>query len=253
MPGSPAPLAQTNLQLYAQLRAAGWPAEEVEAVGRGYALAADLLSGWYRASGKPFVDHFVGTASVTAAAGCSPVVVRAALLHNAYGSVLRLGGRSRVTRRRRREVREAIGPEAEALVFAYHWMPWDDAALADLLGRVEDLDERTRDVLAIRVANEVDDRADLGLLHSHQEPQAAGPIVELAERLGEPALAEALRRVVADEEGAGAVEPALRQPERVAVFHAPRSHRRRLALVLRDDLRWARRQGRRVAGRLRRA
>jgi hypothetical protein len=252
MSGLAEPVAQTNLQLYAQLRRSGWPAVEIEAVGRAYALATDLLAGWYRASGKPFVDHFVGTASVTVAAGCSPTVVRAALLHNAYGAIVRPDGASRIRRRQRREVRDVIGVEAEALVYAYRWMPWDDATVADLLRRAGDLDARARDVLLIRLANEVDDRIDLGLLHDQQERLDTGPIIELAERLDEPLLADALRRVVAEEEAAGSVEPGLRNTERIAIFRAPRSHRPRLGVALRAEGRWFRRQARRVSGRLKR-
>ena len=76
--------AQTNLQLHAQLLDLGCSIEDREYLAAGYRLAADLFSGQYRGSGKPFVAHLVGTASILAATKASATVVAAGLLHAAY-------------------------------------------------------------------------------------------------------------------------------------------------------------------------
>src|SRR5205085_1702384 len=116
---SVADVAQTNLQLYNQLIARSWNIDDVARVRPAYELAARLFSGRYRCSGKPFVDHLVGTASVVADSGGRVELVLAALLHAAYehGDF----GRGRRARgdERRTAVRRVVGDEAEALVFAY--------------------------------------------------------------------------------------------------------------------------------------
>ena len=58
--------AQTNIQLYNQLAELGYTAEDVRRVHRGYGLAMQLFTGSYRGSGRPFLSHLVGTASVLA-------------------------------------------------------------------------------------------------------------------------------------------------------------------------------------------
>ena len=202
------PVAQTNLQLDAQLRRLGWPPDEIAAVARGYLLAARLLAGWYRASDKPFVDHFVGTASVVAAAGERPAMVQAAVLHNAYGSVLGAAG----DERRRPEVREAIGAEAEELVWDYASFAWDALVIEDLIARAGDLTDRERDLVVLRLANEVDDRVDLGLVHRNLAGFDPASLIALAEAIDAPGLAAALRRVVAEEAEAGSTVPRVGTP-----------------------------------------
>jgi hypothetical protein len=191
------------------------------------------------------VDHFVGTASVVAATGGRPAVVRAALLHNAY----RQAG---VNAKLRDEVRQVIGAEAEGLVFAHQTFPWDAAAVRGLLGRVDEVRGQERDLVVIRIANEVDDLADLGRLHSGQVRLDLGPVVELAEGLGESHLAAALTSAVAAEDQAVEVEPGLVSPGDRPVLVPSRSHRPRLRLALRSGRVRLRRLGRRAAGRLRR-
>jgi hypothetical protein len=228
-------IAQTNLELAAQLQRAGWSAEDRAGVERAYGLAAELVSGWYRPSGKPFVDHFVGTAGVVAAAGGRPVLVRAALLHNVAGSVF---GHQRLADRR--ELEAAIGAEATDLVLAYPSMPWDADAVAAHIGRADRLAGRERDLVVLRLANEVDDRLDGGRPGT---PVDGEVLVELATRLGEPVLADLLARAPAAPRASTADGPR---------FVPPRGYRRGPALAARDAVPWVRRQGRRIAHRLRR-
>ena len=57
-------VAQTNIQLYNQLRREGRPREELVLTRQAYELAASLYSGYYQGDGKPFVTHGVGVASM---------------------------------------------------------------------------------------------------------------------------------------------------------------------------------------------
>jgi hypothetical protein len=240
-------VAGNNVQLYAQLRRAGWPTAEIEAIGGGYRFGMELVSGQYRANGKPFIDHFVGTASLVATVGGRPALVRAALLHNVYAHGLWRDGRPRATPRRRREVRVAIGSEAEALVFAYQTFLWWEDDIDRLLDRADGLTDRERDLTLLRLVNEVEDRHDLGLLLSRGHRRPLAPVIELARRVDQPVLADWLSWV-RDEEDAAVVEAGLRHDAHGVEVIPPRSHRRRVPAAVYSGYR----RIRGVAGRARR-
>jgi (p)ppGpp synthase/HD superfamily hydrolase len=75
------PYAQTNIQLYRQLDAEGYAAADVETVARAHEVALRLFPGIYRGSGKPFIAHLVGTASVLVSLRARNPVVITGLLH----------------------------------------------------------------------------------------------------------------------------------------------------------------------------
>jgi hypothetical protein len=162
--------AQTNLQLYRQLADQGVAPSDLAAVRRAYDLSASLFAGLYRASGKPFVAHLVGTASVLAAQRVPLPLVTAALLHAAYVQGDFGDGPPGRTRRRAERLVEAVGGEAERLVSRYATLPWkagDLSAFRELPASLGPLD---RDVLTIRLANEVEELVDNGiLLHGDAE------------------------------------------------------------------------------------
>jgi len=247
-PAFPPPVAGTVLSLLTQLRTAGWAAAEVEAVGQGYRLAHELVSGQERANGLPLIDHFVATASVVATAGERPALVRAALAHNAYQLGRWRNGRPGATARRRREVRAALGDEAEALVLAYGRFAWWEDDIDRLWSRSGALSERERDLVLLRLANEVADRSDLGLLLSHQHRRPLEPMIDLAGAIDQPVLARWLGHL-GEQEASATVEPGLRRLGNGVEVLAPRSHRRRVAPALYDRYRALRR----TAGRARRA
>src|SRR4051812_50130353 len=76
--------AQTNLQLYAQLRRAGAAEQDLALVRAGYDLAMHLCPASFRGSGKPLLAHLVGTASILAAMDQSARVVTAGGLHAGF-------------------------------------------------------------------------------------------------------------------------------------------------------------------------
>ena len=160
------PLAQTNVQLFNQLIDAGYAAQDVAAIRDAYVLAARLFSSLYRASGKTFVAHAVGTASALAEARAPAAVVVAGLLHAAYthGDFGTL--RRRIDARKRGRLSATIGARAESLVHAYATQPWDEAVVRDALER-PGLDPR-RDVLLMRLANELDDADERAGLYTAQ-------------------------------------------------------------------------------------
>ena len=174
--------AQTNLQLYNQLTSLGWDEPALVLVRDAYGLASQLFSGQVRPTGKTFISHLVGTASVLASVGEHPTVVAAGLLHAAYAEGEFGDGSRGFSPHKRRTLVEAAGTYVECLVAVYTHLPWHPSLLA---GLAANLDAEPREVVLIRLANEVDDWADGGLryyeairpgallarsTHSHRRP-----------------------------------------------------------------------------------
>ncbi|MBN9415211.1 hypothetical protein ABS71_02420 [bacterium SCN 62-11] len=178
-------VAQTNLQLYAQL-----PPSQLPAVAAAYELATQLFSGQFRASGKPFLAHLVGTASILAQLGRSLEEITTGLLHAAYDN----GDFGANSGSKREEVRGVIGELAESYLETYSSLPWDPDRYPASDSPLE------RAALVVRVANELEDLLDGSL--AWVGPQRAAkmqariePTARLADRLELPELARALRQI----------------------------------------------------------
>ena len=152
-------IAQTNLQLYRQLAGKGATVSELVEIRQAYELAVSLFGGTFRASGKPFVAHLVGTASVLARERTPITVVTAGLLHAAYVQGDFGDGPPGRTRRRSRRLILSIGAESERLVARYATFPWSAEAPPDP-GLVPSLDAIDRGVVLMRLANEIEEFAD---------------------------------------------------------------------------------------------
>ena len=185
-------IARTNIALYKQLHAAGWDAVHLTEVRDSYEFATKLFVGHCRASGKPFLTHLVGTASILAALGADPVTVKAGLLHAAYDQ-----GDFGITRWRNRRVRvrRAIGDSAEAIVWRYQEVGWSETTIARMRDGLDTLRTIDRTVLLMRLANELDDNLDLEMRYCHsakdQDREHRGTMVAMAHALHQPALAHA--------------------------------------------------------------
>lgn len=165
--------AQTNLALYRQLLDRGYAPEDLAPVQRAYFFSARAVSARLRGSGKPFVCHLVGTASILAELDQSLEVIQAALLHAMYiksqadfGRADRTRKGKKSIRRRRRILVREFGREVEGLVYAYHRFKWryhksrideDTIAAGGLYGR---------EAVLLRLANELEDFLD-GAVHLH--------------------------------------------------------------------------------------
>lgn len=186
--------AQTNLALYRRLHDLGYAPADLLEIRRAYELATELFAGRFRACGRPFVTHLVGTASILAAIGMSRAVVAAGLLHAAYEQ-----GDFGFTRwrHRRDRVRALVGAEVEDLVHGYDALEWNAETIARTSAALGSLDDKSRTIVLMRLANELDDHADFAReLSGECEPQTEMDrenIVELATRLHQPELAAALR------------------------------------------------------------
>ncbi|MGB5709053.1 MAG: AMP-binding protein [Arenicellales bacterium] len=183
--------AQTNLQLINQLKN-GYTDSEISEVQAAYELACSLFSGSFRGCGKPFLAHAVGTASIVSALDAPIQSVTAALLHAAYMSGnfgIKGGGASTANRNR---VRDAVGEQSEQLILRYTEFTWRSAAaIPRIVQGFPALSQTDKDVLLMRLANELEEYLDLGILYCEdaekriQFCQIYGSyMVDLADRLG---------------------------------------------------------------------
>jgi uronate dehydrogenase len=188
--------AQTNLQLYNQLVDRGDSERDLLEVRRAYDFAVELFAGGVRPSGKPLLAHLVGTASILAGLDQTPGTVIAGLLHAAYSHGDFGDVRSGTTPARSGRVRAAVGDEVEERLAAYKALRWDAETIPATLGKLEGLTAGERELLLIRLANELEDQLDLGLHYSAADRYhvlyagaAAKHAVEIARGLGFPRLA----------------------------------------------------------------
>ncbi len=190
--------AQTNLQLFAQLRAAAWPAADLARIRAAYDLGGHLVSGVFTPCGKPLLEHLVGTASLAAAFGRPVEAVVAMLLHAVYthGD---FGVRGWSTPSRRTEVRRVVGREAESQLWAYTLLRWNGDTRPALRGRLDALGGPEREAVVLRLVNTLELQMDLGGLYCtsadgrRRAIERQGELmIDMAERLGVGALAAAL-------------------------------------------------------------
>ena len=232
--------AQTNVQLFLQLRSEGYSERDRAFIRDLYGFATVIFCGIYLPSGKPFLDHLVGTASILASLRLPIEVVAAGLLHAAYlhgdfGTVQK--GPSDF---KRMQLRAVAGDQVEIYIARYDRLLLRSRDLPAIQESLDRLDGIERDVIVMRLVNELEHHLDLGgLYYANGEKQQRGhqryvasrraQLVLLAERLGFPALAAELDRTF----GSIAAEelplwPYIRSSETEAFLIAPRSCRERL-------------------------
>ncbi|MDP8961086.1 MAG: hypothetical protein M3N32_05660 [Actinomycetota bacterium] len=230
--------AQTNLQLCNQLRASAYDERDVELVKDAYDLAVTLFTGQFRSSGKPFLAHLVGTASVLTALGAPARVIAAGLLHASYASGEWGDGRGKVSSDERRQTLRALDAGVEELVRHYTEFRWDARSILEIHAGIDSLSEAERTVVLVRLANLMEDYLDLGMAYSHkgEKDKQADSVLELssqiAELLDHGDLASELRRVFA-ENRAAKIPPALIRGRRSSFTVAPLSHQVRPSVALR--------------------
>jgi Domain of unknown function (DUF6817) len=235
-------VAQTNLQLYNQLRARGLELDDLVLVHRAYELLTTLYPGHFQADGKPFVAHGVGVASVLAEIGQPAEILAVGLLHNVYGNAdFGDGAGPGRTPSRRLLVRDAVGHRVEELIFRFADLRITPSTIAGMRASLPERDATDRSLLLVDLADQVEKYVDLGVLYFGQGDwivnstgRLEAQLVELANELGEPRLGEMLSTVMAEAEAeAGRVPPELRPSDgrRYLKLVVPRSCERRVERV----------------------
>jgi (p)ppGpp synthase/HD superfamily hydrolase len=157
--------AQTNIQLFHQLYRDGYSRADRELVRNAYELAMELFAGRFQPSGKVFIAHVVGTASILASLRLPAAVVAAGLLHSVYvqgdfGSMDR-----GVSAEKRRSLSRLLGPEVEELVAKVPTLHWGSATMQLALADPEKLSVSDRHVVMLRLADYLEHLLDLDLLY----------------------------------------------------------------------------------------
>jgi (p)ppGpp synthase/HD superfamily hydrolase len=193
------PYAQTNIQFFNQLHGLGYRGADLEAAVSAYELAIVLVTGQFRPSGKTFVAHLVGTSSILASLLVPPPVVVAGLLHAVYSAGDFGDGPPGVSEARRNRVRSVAGERAEEFVYRYQTLSWSDHTIRSIAGGLDGMTATDRDVVLMRLANELEEFLDFGILYGGDQKRLAISdrhrcrlMIEIARRLGFPSLSEAL-------------------------------------------------------------
>ena len=193
--------AQTNVQLYNQLLREGYKKSELSMIRCAYDAASALFAGGFRPSGKPFLAHLVGTASILADLRAKASVVAAGLLHAAYDHGEFGDGSRATTLSKRRRLQRAVGKETEELVRAFTDFLWNKKTIPIIAKSLDTLSPRCRQALLIRLANELEDYLDLGILYCNGVPRARmrpprfqSLLVHMSKQLRFPKLASAFRQ-----------------------------------------------------------
>lgn len=195
-------IAQTNLQLYNQMRAQGRSTEELALAKRAYELGALLYSAHYQADGKPFISHTVGVASILCRLGLPAEVVAFGLVHNVYtNGDFGDGLHNKATPARRRRVSDAVGPQVEALAHRFRKFRINARTIDRIEAELESYGDVERHLLATDLADHLEKYVDDGVLYfgdgawvTDEVALLGGRLVEIARRLALPDLARMLEQ-----------------------------------------------------------
>lgn len=149
--------AQTNLQLYMQMLEEGYTNAEVNTVNMAYLFCINKVHLMYRGSGKPFICHLVGTASLMVTCKQSVEVVLAALMHALYQNRVPFDGHKDI-QKRRAIINEKFGAECDRLIHEY--TEFEMTGIKDIDPNDIQVDQQ---VLLMRIADELEDIVDFGL------------------------------------------------------------------------------------------
>jgi (p)ppGpp synthase/HD superfamily hydrolase len=231
------PAAQTSVELFNQLQRQHATDADLRLIRTAHGWAMSAFACRMHASGKPYLSHGIGAASVLAGCGLSADIVAAGLVHGAYRwgdfGPWRMSG----ALKRQRLARD-LGARVEAHAYRFQTLPWSLPAVVDVRERLTTLDDHTRTVVLMRLASDLDNLRDRGLLFCTDAEQRrevierkAPVLAELADRLGFPLLARALMAAAADTLR-GSVPAALRWRHPSVALLAPASTQPRPAAVL---------------------
>jgi (p)ppGpp synthase/HD superfamily hydrolase len=199
--------AQTIVQFYRQLLDRDLGERDIVRIKRAYEFVARLHSARFRASGRPFTAHLIGTASLLAEITSDVDVILTGLLHGVYDQGDFGDGRRIMTERKRAIVRDAVGEAVEDRIAAFSRLSWGPGLADELVQRFDGLDLIERDALLVRLVNELDEFIEMDVLYSadyafriDQLAKDCASMSALAIRLGHPPLATMLQETTAEAE-----------------------------------------------------
>jgi HD domain len=194
--------SQTITRLYKQLSQDGYTKTDLRTLHDTYELAMQLFTCMYRPSGKTFMAHLVGVGSILGTLHAPIELVAAGVIHSAYSDGEFGDGERGVSHWKREQVRRTVGKEIEEYVARYCATEWKDERLPAIVTGLASLNTIDRAVLLLRLANDLEDNLDGGILYCPNVTAMqkgislfGGLKVKLAKTLGYPTLALELERV----------------------------------------------------------
>lgn len=191
--------AQTILQLLQQLERLGYSQADKIYIHNAYQFLIKRVVCHYRPSGKTMIAHAIGTASILASLKTTKEVITAGMLHVIYPYGDFGDGTAGISVNKQQQTIAVIGKQAEEYVRQYTQFIWTWENLPQLQKCIPIMTPMERNVLLIRLANELEDNLDLGILYCsnaevrQKENKLVGHLmVELASALGFPTLADEL-------------------------------------------------------------
>jgi hypothetical protein len=158
--------AQTNQDLYFQAISHGYSPEQLSLLADSYLFALQQVYPVIRGSGKPFVAHLVGTASLIMESGGSVNWVIAAMLHAIYQRRIPFQ-HGLALEDRRKVVADRFGSDVDDLVHRY-----TDFKPENLHQLVLSYNEFPKDVLTLRLADDLEDACGFAFaLHGNRGSQ----------------------------------------------------------------------------------
>jgi hypothetical protein len=206
--------AQTNLQLFNQLKQSNYSNRDLQLISECYELVVQLFTGAFRPSGKTFIAHLVGTASILTSLQQPITVIAAGLLHAAY-EMGEFGDRCHrgISPYRRRLLQQRLGEAIEDYIARYTALVWNEVTVLRVYTHFADLSPVDRDVLLIRLANELEEYLDLGICYCGAVKQARYLqhqdflILEMARELAGDTFADTFRQAL---DTCNSAQPSLR-------------------------------------------
>jgi (p)ppGpp synthase/HD superfamily hydrolase len=188
--------AQTNGGLYQHMHLAGAPAEDIRAVQAAYGHAMQLFFGLYRGSGRPFICHLVGTASVVAQIDGRRDMIIAGMFHALFEAAVFPDGRTVKSENNRAMIEKTMGPEVFQLIRLYEQFEWSETSIASMAAQSAAPDDLARRLWILRLANEADEMSHCSFALA-QKPGRAIPsrmknCAAMARKIGEEKLAATL-------------------------------------------------------------
>ncbi|GLX79299.1 hypothetical protein tinsulaeT_26390 [Thalassotalea insulae] len=163
--------AQNYPQLFNQAIALKYSDEELRLLKKAFDFAQQFSHGVYRAQGIPLINHLVRTASIVMHNKQAISLVIVSLLHAVY--VIHKFDHSVRTAEitsRSEELVALFGHDINQLIIAYEELHWyKQEEIKAYLAQAERLPQQTKDLILIRLANELEDHLDLAMSYSSDE------------------------------------------------------------------------------------
>jgi len=234
--------AQTNIQLFNQLRREGYSSTDLNLIRDAYELAMASYSCRFSPSGRPFISHVVRTASILASFNLPVKVVAAGLLHNVYGTGDFGNGAGRISNANRQKISRALGHEVEEYISRFPSSYWGSPTIQLARSNPDQLPPIDRDLVLILLADHLEHLLDLDALYyvtaeRRYYLENSRIAAEIAERLRMIALAAELKDAVREAESAEV--PVELRADRIrdrSFVIVPRSCRKRFSVTMRSLL-----------------